>query len=141
MELQGTFLFCLLHFSAPTPLWSPLSSCVLGLPWHRLQAAPCRPQAPCFSSCRDQNKYKEATELLNDALDIREQALGMEHPSVSAQAVWGGEGGEGWCWQRLREGGRGPLAWSHAKCHRFIRLLQVSNLIKPPFVPARWLPP
>lgn len=85
-------MFCLLHFSAPTPLWSPLSSCVLGLPWHRLQAAPCRPQAPCFSSCRDQNKYKEATELLNDALDIREQALGMEHPSVSAQAVRGGGG-------------------------------------------------
>lgn len=98
MALQGAFLFCLLHFSAPTPPWSPLSSCVLGLPWHRLQAAPCRPQPPCFSSCRDQNKYKEATELLNDALDIREQALGTEHPSVSAQAVrrvWGGKAGAG----------------------------------------------
>uniref|UniRef100_A0A674JPI5 Kinesin light chain n=1 Tax=Terrapene triunguis TaxID=2587831 RepID=A0A674JPI5_9SAUR len=33
---------------------------------------------------RDQNKYKEATDLLNDALDIREQALGVEHPAVAA---------------------------------------------------------
>lgn len=34
--------------------------------------------------CRDQNKYKEATELLHDALQIREQTLGPEHPAVAA---------------------------------------------------------
>ena len=32
---------------------------------------------------RDQNKYKEATDLLHDALQIREQTLGPEHPAVS----------------------------------------------------------
>lgn len=37
---------------------------------------------------RDQNKYKEATDLLHDALQIREQTLGPEHPAVS-----GGPGG------------------------------------------------
>lgn len=35
------------------------------------------------SLCRDQNKYKEAANLLNDALAIREQTLGMDHPAVS----------------------------------------------------------
>lgn len=68
------------------------------------------PQAPGFSSRRDQNKYKEASELLNDALDIREQALGMEHPSVSARAVRGegSEDGAGrGCVEAPREGGRG----------------------------------
>lgn len=34
---------------------------------------------------RDQNKYKEAANLLNDALEIREKTLGMDHPAVS----WG----------------------------------------------------
>lgn len=38
---------------------------------------------------RDQNKYKEATDLLHDALQIREQTLGPEHPAVS-----GGLGGK-----------------------------------------------
>lgn len=33
--------------------------------------------------CRDQNKYKEAANLLNDALAIREKTLGMDHPAVS----------------------------------------------------------
>ncbi|VCX30887.1 unnamed protein product [Gulo gulo] len=33
---------------------------------------------------RDQNKYKEATDLLHDALQIREQTLGPEHPAVAA---------------------------------------------------------
>lgn len=32
---------------------------------------------------RDQNKYKEAANLLNDALAIREKTLGMDHPAVS----------------------------------------------------------
>lgn len=32
---------------------------------------------------RDQNKYKEAANLLNDALEIREKTLGMDHPAVS----------------------------------------------------------
>lgn len=36
-----------------------------------------------FSLCRDQNKYKEAANLLNDALEIREKTLGMDHPAVS----------------------------------------------------------
>jgi hypothetical protein len=32
---------------------------------------------------RDQNKYKEAANLLNDALAIREKTLGENHPAVS----------------------------------------------------------
>jgi len=32
--------------------------------------------------CRDQNKYKEAAHLLNDALSIREKTLGKDHPAV-----------------------------------------------------------
>lgn len=43
----------------------------------------------CISPYRDQNKYKEATELLNDALDIREQTLGVEHPAVSVGGLAG----------------------------------------------------
>lgn len=35
-------------------------------------------------SVRDQNKYKEAANLLNDALAIREKTLGRDHPAVSA---------------------------------------------------------
>uniref|UniRef100_A0A673ZU38 Kinesin light chain n=1 Tax=Salmo trutta TaxID=8032 RepID=A0A673ZU38_SALTR len=33
---------------------------------------------------RDQNKYKEAANLLNDALAIREKTLGIDHPAVAA---------------------------------------------------------
>ncbi|KAJ0022298.1 hypothetical protein NQD34_009788 [Periophthalmus magnuspinnatus] len=33
---------------------------------------------------RDQNKYKEAANLLNDALAIREKTLGPDHPAVAA---------------------------------------------------------
>lgn len=33
---------------------------------------------------RDQNKYKEAANLLNDALSIREKTLGENHPAVAA---------------------------------------------------------
>ena len=36
-----------------------------------------------LSSYRDQNKYKEAALLLNDALSIRESTLGRDHPAVS----------------------------------------------------------
>ena len=32
---------------------------------------------------RDQGKYKEAANLLNDALGIREKTLGVDHPAVS----------------------------------------------------------
>ena len=32
---------------------------------------------------RDQNKYKEAANLLHEALQIREKTLGAEHPAVS----------------------------------------------------------
>jgi hypothetical protein len=32
---------------------------------------------------RDQGKYKEAGNLLNDALKIREKTLGRDHPAVS----------------------------------------------------------
>lgn len=46
--------------------------------------------------CRDQNKYKEATELLHDALQIREQTLGPEHPAVSSSS--GREGGREGRW-------------------------------------------
>ena len=35
-------------------------------------------------SSRDQNKYKEAAHLLNDALAIREKTLGKDHPAVAA---------------------------------------------------------
>lgn len=35
-----------------------------------------------YSLYRDQNKYKEAATLLNDALTIREETLGMDHPAV-----------------------------------------------------------
>ena len=31
---------------------------------------------------RDQGKYKEAANLLNDALNIREKTLGVDHPAV-----------------------------------------------------------
>ena len=31
-----------------------------------------------------QNKYKEAANLLNDALSIREKTLGENHPAVAA---------------------------------------------------------
>lgn len=36
-----------------------------------------------FKNCRDQGKYKEAANLLNDALGIREKTLGHDHPAVS----------------------------------------------------------
>ena len=35
---------------------------------------------------RDQSKYKEAANLLNDALEIREKTLGRDHPAVSIQS-------------------------------------------------------
>lgn len=37
-----------------------------------------------FTSFRDQNKYREAANLLNDALSIRETTLGENHPAVAA---------------------------------------------------------
>ena len=40
-----------------------------------------------LSSSRDQNKYKEAAHLLNDALSIRESTLGPDHPAVSILAL------------------------------------------------------
>lgn len=59
-------------------------------------------RGPCYPSLadppipgpphRDQNKYKEATDLLHDALHIREKTLGPEHPAVSG----GPGGGVGW---------------------------------------------
>lgn len=39
--------------------------------------------------CRDQNKYKEAAHLLNDALSIREKTLGKDHPAVRLQHCHG----------------------------------------------------
>lgn len=42
-----------------------------------------RCQCDVFFLYRDQNKYKEAANLLNDALAIREKTLGMDHPAVS----------------------------------------------------------
>lgn len=38
--------------------------------------------------CRDQNKYKEAAHLLNDALSIREKTLGKDHPAVSVSLLF-----------------------------------------------------
>ena len=43
--------------------------------------------APPSLHHRDQNKYKEAAHLLNDALSIREKTLGKDHPAVSLNAV------------------------------------------------------
>ncbi|XP_028515287.1 kinesin light chain [Exaiptasia diaphana] len=37
-----------------------------------------------YLHCRDQNKYKEAANLLHDALTIREKTLGEDHPAVAA---------------------------------------------------------
>ena len=37
-----------------------------------------------FLVYRDQNKYREAANLLNDALSIRERTLGTNHPAVAA---------------------------------------------------------
>lgn len=39
--------------------------------------------SPFPLSLRDQGKYKEAANLLNDALGIREKTLGHDHPAVS----------------------------------------------------------
>uniref|UniRef100_A0A6I8NUC5 Kinesin light chain n=1 Tax=Ornithorhynchus anatinus TaxID=9258 RepID=A0A6I8NUC5_ORNAN len=60
---------------------------------------------------RDQNKYREATELLLDALRIREAALGPEHPAVNSNVAktknnlvgrWpGGFGPPGWGGRRV----------------------------------------
>lgn len=44
---------------------------------------PMSPLSLSLSSIRDQNKYKEAANLLNDALAIREKTLGRDHPAVS----------------------------------------------------------
>lgn len=49
---------------------------------------PSLPQSPYLNQFfawvfRDQNKYKEAANLLNDALAIREKTLGENHPAVS----------------------------------------------------------
>uniref|UniRef100_A0A4W4HU65 Kinesin light chain n=1 Tax=Electrophorus electricus TaxID=8005 RepID=A0A4W4HU65_ELEEL len=41
-------------------------------------------KASVFFLIRDQNKYKEAASLLNDALAIREKTLGVDHPAVAA---------------------------------------------------------
>jgi len=38
---------------------------------------------------RDQGKYKEAGNLLNDALKIREKTLGRDHPAVSVVPLLG----------------------------------------------------
>lgn len=38
---------------------------------------------------RDQNKYKEAAHLLNDALSIREKTLGKDHPAVRLHGCHG----------------------------------------------------
>lgn len=37
-----------------------------------------------FHVFSDQNKYKEAANLLNEALHIREKCLGESHPAVAA---------------------------------------------------------
>lgn len=42
----------------------------------------------CCYFCRDQGKYKEAGNLLHDALKIREKTLGYDHPAVSALLIY-----------------------------------------------------
>lgn len=41
----------------------------------------------CARTHRDQGKYKEAAALLNDALGIRENTLGPDHPAVSFRSA------------------------------------------------------
>ena len=41
-----------------------------------------RPLTASFPPPSDQNKYKEAAYMLNDALQIREKSLGADHPAV-----------------------------------------------------------
>lgn len=41
-----------------------------------------------FLLFRDQNKYKEAGNLLHDALAIREKTLGPDHPAVSDHMIY-----------------------------------------------------
>jgi len=56
-----------------------------------LLAIGCGVQIPnnCLAlHCRDQNKYKEAAHLLNDALSIREKTLGKDHPAVSVSFLF-----------------------------------------------------
>lgn len=66
------------------------------MPLCLVQPGPCYPTPadPTILALphRDQNKYKEATDLLHDALQIREQTLGPEHPAVSG-AREGGRAG------------------------------------------------
>jgi hypothetical protein len=47
----------------------------LRLPWRYPSNHP--------SPSRDQNKCKEAANLLNDSLAVRERTLGRDHPAVS----------------------------------------------------------
>lgn len=50
-------------------------------PWG--QASAWRTSLNVLPAPRDQNKYKDAAHLLNDALAIREKTLGKDHPAVS----------------------------------------------------------
>ena len=42
----------------------------------------------CYVVCSDQGKYKEAANLLNDALGIREKSLGSDHPAVGPSSFF-----------------------------------------------------
>lgn len=63
----------------------PIPKCISGIPKERRKGDGRVHSNPLIllSSSRDQNKYKEAAHLLNDALSIRESTLGRDHPAVS----------------------------------------------------------
>ncbi|KAH0514059.1 Kinesin light chain 1 [Microtus ochrogaster] len=58
-----------IHFKQPAVNLDCSANSVIGVSWDQR---------------RDQNKYKDAANLLNDALAIREKTLGRDHPAVAA---------------------------------------------------------
>lgn len=61
--------------------WEPILAATGSVHTHPCTNLFCN-QSLC-ARCRDQGKYKEAANLLNDALGIREKTLGADHPAVS----------------------------------------------------------
>uniref|UniRef100_A0A672L007 Kinesin light chain n=1 Tax=Sinocyclocheilus grahami TaxID=75366 RepID=A0A672L007_SINGR len=64
--------------------WRKLASIERRLPTRPTEISISKLDLLHFFLLRDQNKYKEAAHLLNDALSIREKTLGNDHPAVAA---------------------------------------------------------
>lgn len=73
IALHFVLLITLRHLHGGNAVYLPF--CVNRSKYHAKQIQ------TCFH--RDQNKYKEAANLLHDALTIREKTLGEDHPAVS----------------------------------------------------------